>query len=73
MKDSQFRLRVLAAGLYGIAGCDATPEQISGARKALKWYQEGKSVSLIRLLLRIKTAAPAPEPATFEAISLHSA
>lgn len=53
MKDSQLNMRIVAAGLYGIAGCDATPEQIKQARKAVRWHQEGKSISLILLLLRI--------------------
>lgn len=71
MKDSQLALRKLAAALYGVAGVDATEQQVKNARKALGWYREGKSISYILLLLRIKRKPGAVQPEqAFEAIQL---
>jgi hypothetical protein len=53
-KDSELTLRKVAATLYGVVGCDASKAQIDGARKAVQWYHQGKSIALIRLLLRLK-------------------
>jgi hypothetical protein len=50
---SSLQLRAVAAALYGIAGCDATNEQLEKSRLAVEYYRKGKPVSLIRLLLRI--------------------
>lgn len=57
---SNLQLRAVAAALYGIAGIDATAEQLEKARQAVIYYRDGKPVSLIRLLLRIKVAGKAP-------------
>lgn len=62
MKNSDFQMRKVAAALYGIPGCDATPEQIANAKKAYEWYVKGQSMSLIMLKLRIKRQPPASLP-----------
>ncbi len=54
MKDSEFKMRQVAAALFNINGCDATAEQIMKARHAVKFFNEGKPVAKILLLLRIK-------------------
>lgn len=54
MQDSQFHLRKIAATLYSINACDANTYQIKQAERALKYWRQGKPVSLIMLLLRIK-------------------
>lgn len=59
VKDSDFKMRKVAAALFGIIGMDATPEQLDKARKAVAYFNQGKPVSLILLLLRIKPTKPA--------------
>ncbi len=54
MRDSDFKMRKVAAALFGVLGMDATPDQLNKARKAVSYFNEGKPVALILLLLRIK-------------------
>ena len=62
MKDSDFAMRKVASGLFGVLAMDATPEQLVTARRAVVMYNEGKSIGLILLLLRIKRTAVSTNP-----------